>query len=212
MAKAHSTNTDEASATRNILFNDPIIQHIAFIVLGLSENDPLCHAISQNYDSIEDILDGRAEDFKNLPVVINEQPPQPLCNLKPMAKNKLLNIQQFALHCHQVDGETLDDSFWLSVTKEELKDFRHANMHEIVANNFNTGSNYIAPQLNSMPSRERSGTTSTPTLSSMFQRSIKRDMSLFPILKDEKKWDNFLRETTAQAAAQGVEDVLDPEF
>ena len=37
-------------------------------------------------------------------------------------------------------------------------------------------------------------------------------MSLFPILKDEKKWDNFLRETTAQAAAQGVGDVLDPEF
>ena len=102
--------------------------------------------------------------------------------------------------------------FWLGVTREELQDFRHTNMHDIVANNFNTGSNHIVPQLIPIPSREGSGTTSMLTLSSMFQRSIKRDMSLFPILKDEKKWDNFLRETTAQAAAQGVEDVLDPEF
>jgi len=212
MTKTRTTNYDEASATNNVLFNDPVVQHIALVVLGLSENDPLCHAISQNIDSIEDILDGRAEDFKNLPVVMNEQSPQPLCNLKPMAKNKLLNLQRFALHRHQVDGENLNDSFWLTVTKEELQDFRLANMHDIVANNFNSGNNQVMAPLNSMSTKERSGVTPQPTLCSVFQRSIKRDMSLFPILKDEKKWDNFLQETTAQAAAQGVEEVLDPQF
>ena len=138
MAKTRSTNTDEASTTRNILFNDPIVQHIALVVLGLSENDPLCHAISQNFDNIEDILEGRTEDFENLPVVINAHPPQPLYKLKPLAHNKLLTLQRFALHHRQVNGEDLDYSFWLSVTRKELQDFRHANLHHIVANNFNS--------------------------------------------------------------------------
>ena len=43
-----------------------------------------------------------------------------------------------------------------------------------------------------------------------FKRGIKRDTTLFPILKDSKQWDPWYINTKAQAQAQDVEDILDP--
>ena len=48
-----------------------------------------------------------------------------------------------------------------------------------------------------------------PSAVSSFKRGIKRDQSLFPVLKDEKDWDDWQRRLRTQATAQGVENVLD---
>jgi hypothetical protein len=37
-------------------------------------------------------------------------------------------------------------------------------------------------------------------------------MSYFPTLKQDKQWDNWNRATIAQAQAQDVENILDPQY
>jgi len=45
-----------------------------------------------------------------------------------------------------------------------------------------------------------------------FKKGIKRDASLFVVLKDLREWDSWHCSTVAQAQAQDVSDVLDPVF
>jgi hypothetical protein len=56
--------------------------------------------------------------------------------------------------------------------------------------------------------------STTRTLSSVeiFRRGIKRDPTLYPTLKDEKFNDNWHRSFETQARAQGVSQVLDPNY
>jgi len=45
-----------------------------------------------------------------------------------------------------------------------------------------------------------------------FKKGIKRDPSLFPILKDEKQWDTWRHSTVALACAQDMVEVLNPAY
>ena len=43
-------------------------------------------------------------------------------------------------------------------------------------------------------------------------KGTKRDMTLFPILKDAAKWDSFEREFEAVARSQNLQNVLDDNY
>ena len=45
-----------------------------------------------------------------------------------------------------------------------------------------------------------------------FEKGIKRDPSLFPTLSDYKRWNTFARSLKIQAKAQGLSDVIDPDY
>ena len=45
-----------------------------------------------------------------------------------------------------------------------------------------------------------------------FKRGTKRDVNVYPVLRDEKQWFTWKREWTATALAQGIDDVMDPNF
>jgi hypothetical protein len=45
-----------------------------------------------------------------------------------------------------------------------------------------------------------------------FKRGIKRDIGLFPALKQDKQWDVWQRATIAQARAQDLSEVLDTSY
>ncbi len=45
-----------------------------------------------------------------------------------------------------------------------------------------------------------------------FKRGIRRNATLFPILKDSKNWDSYLQTTVAQAKAQGLWEVFDTTY
>jgi hypothetical protein len=53
---------------------------------------------------------------------------------------------------------------------------------------------------------------STRARDPVFKRGNKRDSSQFPILKDEKQWDNWQRTTVAHARTQDVAEVFDPTY
>jgi hypothetical protein len=45
-----------------------------------------------------------------------------------------------------------------------------------------------------------------------FQRGIKRDKAHYPVLKDDRYWDNFYRSFVVTAVSHNVEKVLDPSY
>jgi hypothetical protein len=47
---------------------------------------------------------------------------------------------------------------------------------------------------------------------SEFKKGMKRDATLFPILKDEKQWNVYQRAQNTQARAQNLSDVLDDTY
>ena len=56
---------------------------------------------------------------------------------------------------------------------------------------------------------------STPSFSSQllnFKRGIKRDISAYPTLKDEKYYESFKRSVLVTARAHDCEDILQPTF
>ena len=85
-------------------------------------------------------------------------------------------------------GTPIDDSGWLSITKQEFDDFR------ISGNN---------PQTIAVPSLRPP--TSQTDLVREFRRGIKRDAAQFISFKDDASWDNWNRSTIAQARAQDVD-------
>eukprot|EP00546_Thalassionema_frauenfeldii_P011957 CAMPEP_0178913906 /NCGR_PEP_ID=MMETSP0786-20121207/11110_1 /TAXON_ID=186022 /ORGANISM="Thalassionema frauenfeldii, Strain CCMP 1798" /LENGTH=134 /DNA_ID=CAMNT_0020586715 /DNA_START=1169 /DNA_END=1569 /DNA_ORIENTATION=+ len=59
-----------------------------------------------------------------------------------------------------------------------------------------------------------SATSAARTLSpaSIFKKGIKRDPTLFPVLKRELNFDSWKRSIVTQAKAQGVYEPLDPNY
>ena len=120
----------------------------------------------------------------------------------------LMALQGFArFHIARL-GRPLSADDWCSFSEEEFDEYQgsyHANCIATpppmtpVGTPFMPLPNPMAPP--SVP----------PPLSEVaaFRRGIKRDQSLFPILKEEKDWDDWQRRMHTQATAQGVEAVLD---
>ena len=65
------------------------------------------------------------------------------------------------------------------------------------------------------PTSSSSINTNKPTTSSAvrdFHKGTKRDMNLFPTLRDPAKWDSFEREFEAVACSQNLHKVLDEKY
>ena len=91
---------------------------------------------------------------------------------------------------------------WMNITVEEFIAFRMSSI----------------PRLSSHPNTPASqiGQASTSgskySLVDLFKRGIKRDPSLFPVLKDENYNDSWHRSFVTQAIAQDVANVLDAQY
>ena len=86
---------------------------------------------------------------------------------------------------------------------------------------FDTTNGYPPTQglSNPGPITQGNSGTSPPTAPSRattpldnFKRSIKRDPSAYPTIKDHAKWDNWNRSLIAQARVDDVSDILDPTY
>jgi hypothetical protein len=91
---------------------------------------------------------------------------------------------------------TKDD--WLAITADQLNEFR------ITTTWFG-----MTTKGTSILTAPTPGTGTKRDLVSDFKKGIKRDMSYFPTLKQDKQRDNWNRATIAQARAQDVSNVFD---
>ena len=106
-----------------------------------------------------------------------------------------------------LEGTPIADHDWFTITQEEFDEFR-------------ISPTYIATCTStafSLPAAPRAGLNATTNSSSyspadIFCRGIKKDATLFPILKDEKFNDSWHRSFVNQARAQDLSEILDPTY
>jgi hypothetical protein len=90
---------------------------------------------------------------------------------------------------------------WIAITEEQI------NIFHVTTTWFGMMTN--GTSILTVPTP---GTGSKRDLVSDFKRGIKRDMSYFPTLKQDKQWDHWNRATIAQAREQDVSNVLNPKY
>ena len=98
---------------------------------------------------------------------------------------------------------------WSNITEDQFDEYRLTEYDPDVKT--------PVPIRLSSPSPQFSMSTTTPTtnkftLAQQFKRSIKRDPSVFVVLKNARQFKNWHRTLIATAAAQDLSEVLDPKY
>ena len=119
---------------------------------------------------------------------------------------KIINIKNYILHMDALGTPVTD---YLSITKEDFEVFMASNYALFDRSNY--------PNFSSSTPKT-SSTTSTPittrsiSAKAEFMKGIKRDITLFPTLKNEENWDQWNRSLQAIAHMQDVAVVLDERY
>ena len=117
-------------------------------------------------------------------------------------KNLVKVFLRYCTYC-SVIGDPIND--WLLVTEEGFNEFR-------LSPNAITAGIAFTPVYSNVPGSGPSPPASKTSPADSFRRGIKRDLTLFPELKDERLNDAWHRSFMTQARAQGVDDALDESF
>ena len=124
-----------------------------------------------------------------------------------LGQRNMLSILYAFNNNHIHSNVPLEIKEWINITKDQFSQFR---IIYNPADYLNPSTSNLAPSTSGSRPSTAASRTQDPVRD--FKRGIKRDPSLFPILKDAKQWDPWYIDTKAQARAQDVEDVLDPTY
>lgn len=188
--------TRQAQATIFLHFMDNIV----------TDNADKEFAATMAYEgcfTLPDILSIPHGDLGTLHFKDADGDPQPAPRF---VRSNVVALQGF-VHQRQLDGQPLDDSNWMDVTKEEFDSYRLSDAFIQYSQNVGRPFPTTVP---SFASANRPTSSRSPA--EEFRRGIKRDPTLFPVLKDEKQWDTWKRNTLAQAHAQNIQLVFDKNY
>jgi hypothetical protein len=173
--------------------------HVLDVVLGCDNTSPLkksllrerfndVHSFCQLTNEIIDDLQYDTDTEKDIRVTAGD-------------KGLLKAFLDYISYRHR-NGNPIEDN-WTDITVEEFDTFR-------------VDPEYIGrdrtPAFALFPHTATNGQDKKPTPAEIFKRNIKRDPSLFPVLNDEAYNDSWHRAFVIQASAQGIEDVIDPNY
>ena len=139
--------------------------------------------------------------------------PNSLVSLKPNSIRHLIMLRKY-IH-HLVQDSHLSVSSDASDHALEPDNFLHSTFHQFMSwklNEITTSSPSPPPSVT--PSDPRAA-PSPPSCSSQllnFKRGIKRDISAYPTLKDEKYYESFKRSVLVTPRAHDCEEILQPTF
>jgi len=182
-----------------------VFKHVLTNVLKQPSDSPLARALDEaSINEINDLLtlDHHSRNVLTYKHLDDTNKPLPIGH-----KNLIRVLKIFADFC-QDSGRPIED--WTTVTKKDFDDFRTSRAGLALSEkndtfSISTPNPVIVPSPSPSPPAPKQ-----KDLLSKFKKGIKRDASLFVILKDLKQWDSWHRSTVAQARAQDVYDVLDP--
>jgi len=165
-----------------------MLNHVVSNVLRQPSDDPLVRALDgAGINEIMDLLTLDHHTRNALTYELDDGTVKPL----PLGYKNLLRVHKlFADYC-QANGTPIED--WTAVTKRDFDEFRtsHAGMSlSEKSDAFSTPT--TAPTPPPPPARQKD-------LLAEFKKGIKRDASLFTVLKDPKQWDTWHHSTMAQA-------------
>ena len=176
---------------------DPILEHICLNIIRLDDDYPTVRAMRQNgILSLNDIGEMTPEEIQDLTYTpAGASTPQPLMNAH---RSKFRWIRDWnAYLVHETGGDPLTLDQWKDVHKDDYSRF---------ITGMNTG-------LISMPVKPPPPLPTKPVdLVAEFKKGIKRDASLYPVLKDNKHWNSWQRAVIAQAHAHDIQEVFDVNY
>ena len=177
------------------------LRHVLRNVLDLDENNTFIAALASNgYDTLQDAMSIREGDYIKLDYLTEGD--NPVTRLPDESDfKKWMAFQSYVIHKQRI-GEPIQPADFVKVTNKEFDDYRVSG--DFIA--FNAG---ITPPSH-LQSKSSVSTAKDPSVS--FQKSIKRDVSLYPILKEDKQYDNWNRGTIALARTHDVEEVFDEKY
>ena len=184
------------------------LSHVVCVLFGEPEDGVLM--LRLGYESIVDPLhlityeDDQLADFQ---VPVGDR-------IKPVPKH-LINMcrifREFCIHRARNGRPVMLASAVLAVTEEEFNTYRFSPDYH-AARSTSMGNVSTPTTVSASSSSGPSSSVSSHSPVSDFQKGIKRDITHFKELKDPKHWDEWRRSTVALARAQGVDEVLNPDY
>jgi hypothetical protein len=139
------------------------------------------------------------DEFMHLMVAID----QPLAR---GYKNLLRIFTKFSYYVSLIDkcGKPLAPEEWFQIPKERFNEYRLKSPDILDSE--------VQEVRESLRPKARAGLDPHEKALSDFRKSIKRDISQYPTLKDEKNWDTFHRTFLNTIRAHDLEHVTDPDY
>ncbi len=173
------------------------MDHVLQQVLGFPEGHPLAKALDQSgYVDIDVVLNEPDDKIAELSYKDDEGNYH---DLLPGHHAPLRMLRRFAQYRAYTGSPVMD---WNTVTADVYHAYRVSDV-------------YTSPPPSARPSPTPNPQSSTPVKELTvkdFNKQIKLDATLFPVLNDHKEWDNFLRSLTIEAQSQGVSNILNPNY
>ena len=139
--------------------------------------------------------------------------PNSLLSLKPNSIRHLIMLRKY-IH-HLVQDSHLSVSSDATDHALEPDNFLHTTFHQFMSwklNEITTSSPSPPPLVTASDPRAAPSTRSCSTQLLNFKRGIKRDISAYPTLKDEKYYESFKKSVLVTARAHDCEEILQPTF
>ena len=136
-----------------------------------------------------------------------------LVSLKPNSTRHLIMLRKY-IH-HLVQDSHLSVASDASDHVLEPANFLHTTFHQFMSwklNEITTSSPSPPPSVTASDPRAAPSPPSCSSQMLNFKRGIKRDISAYPTLKDEKYYESFKRSLLVTARAHGCEEILQPTF
>ena len=191
------------------------LDHVIYRVLAIPVKSPLEFILKQNgYATVDHILEADDAQFlsqtyidENIKVEDDEQPEHK--RLLPGMVSQFKVLRQMSAYYGDEEYGHEEDPIedWNLITRENFMHFRRVILPRY---------GFYIPTQTKPTSSNKSPTSAATTLQSDpvkdFKKSIKRDSAQFPKLSDNKNWDTFVRSFVIEAKAQGLENILDPDY
>jgi hypothetical protein len=182
--------------------------HLLDTVLALPATSPIRSSLVlhelDDLDGLLSIFEGQIETLEYLPVPSEgDATPVPIklrMGHQQLLRYLLLWIRQLAHN----KGGPLSNYELISLMKEDFSLFRRSpSIH--LPNAVPTPSSQSNTPSTMVGNSSRSAVAD-------FKRGVKRDKTHYPVLKDDRYWDNFYRIFVVTAVSHNVDNVLDPAY
>ena len=201
----------------------PVWEHVIAVLMKMppptaERQNMRSWVIYHTFTSLEDFLMWELDTLKYDAITVcfpsrNSSQPDSLVSLKPNYIRHLIMLSMY-IH-HLVKDSHLSVASDASDHALEPANFLHTTFHQFMPwklNEITTSSPSPPPSVTASDPR---AAPSCPSCSSQllnFKRGIKRDISAYPTLKDEKYYESFKRSVLVTARAHACEEILQPTF
>ena len=168
--------------------------HILEVILADGKDGPISNALTNAYiRSIPDLMALQEADINTLSYETKDSSGQP--SQIPLEVGRRGMIRAFKAYVRHLDSDT-------DLEQIQVDAFDHYRVHT------------YDPDSPIVPSTSKFTTSNVPNqrIIEDFRKGIKRDKSQYPVLREDKQWDNWHRSALATARSHGCDQIFDPAF